>query len=79
LWHAENALRVPIGALFRGGDGGGRVFVRENGRARERAIRIGQLNDEFSEVLAGLRENEEVVVNPPNSLQDGARIRGRTP
>jgi HlyD family secretion protein len=78
LWHAENALRVPIGALFRGGDGGWRVFVRENGRARERAIRIGHLNDEFAQVLAGLRENEEVVVNPPNSLQDGARMRGRT-
>jgi HlyD family secretion protein len=78
LWRAENALRVPIGALFRGGDGGWRVFVRENGRARERAIRIGHLNDEFAEVLAGLRENEEVVVNPPNSLQDGARMRGRT-
>lgn len=77
LWSMEDALRVPIGALFRGGDGGWRVFVIENGRARERALEIGQMNDEFAEVTKGLEENERVVLNPGNALRDGARIAPR--
>jgi HlyD family secretion protein len=77
LWSAANALRVPIAALFRGPDGGWQVFVIEKGRARERAIRLGHLNDEFAEVLSGLSAGEEVVVNPANSLTDGTRIRER--
>jgi HlyD family secretion protein len=77
LWSSENALRVPIGALFRGGDGGWRVFVNDEGRARQRTVRLGHLNDEFAEVLDGLAQGDEVVVNPANSLQDGAKIRAR--
>jgi HlyD family secretion protein len=74
LWSATNVLRVPIGALFRGGDGAWRVFVVEDGRARERRLRIGHLNDEYGEVLGGLAEGETVVLNPANSLKNGARI-----
>ncbi len=77
LWSKQDALRVPIGALFRGGDGGWRVFVIEDGRARERALEIGHMNDEFAEVTKGLEENERVVLNPGNALRDGARIAPR--
>lgn len=77
LWSADRVLRAPIGALFRGTDGGWRVFVNENGRARQRAVKIGHLNDEFAEVLDGLAEGNEVIVNPSNSLEDGARVKPR--
>ncbi|HSG35109.1 MAG TPA: efflux RND transporter periplasmic adaptor subunit [Sphingomonadaceae bacterium] len=77
LWSSETALRLPIGALYRGSDGGWRVFVVESGRARERAVTIGHLNDEFAEVLKGLSEGEEVVLNPGNSLRDGTAINPR--
>lgn len=77
LWSSDNALRVPIGALFRGGDGGWRVFVAEGGRARERAVTIGHINDEFAEAIKGLSTGEAVVLNPGNALKDGARIRSR--
>lgn len=77
LWEAGDALRVPIGALFRGGDGGWRVLVVTAGRARERALKIGRLNDEFGQVLAGLAAGDEVIVNPGNALRDGARVRAR--
>jgi len=76
-WSKPDALRVPIGALFRGGDGGWRVFAVKGGRADERAITLGQMNDEFGEVIEGLAEGEEVVLNPGNSLSDGARIKAR--
>jgi HlyD family secretion protein len=77
LWEAGDALRVPIGALFRGGDGGWRVLVVTAGRARERALKIGRLNDEFGQVLAGLAAGDKVIVNPGNALRDGARVRAR--
>lgn len=70
-WSRPDALRVPIGALFRGPDGGWRVFVIAGGRAEERRIEIGHINDLFGEVRNGLREGEIVAINPPGSLEDG--------
>ncbi|HYD47401.1 MAG TPA: efflux RND transporter periplasmic adaptor subunit [Terriglobales bacterium] len=77
LWSTNDGLRVPIGALFRGGDGTWRVFVAEGGRARQRKLTVGQINDEYGEVLSGLSEGDVVVLNPSNSLKDGARISAR--
>jgi HlyD family secretion protein len=77
LWSKNDALRVPIGALFRGGDGAWRVFVAQGGRARERKLTVGHINDEFGEVLAGLSNGDWVILNPNNSLKDGARIAAR--
>lgn len=77
LWSAEDALRVPIGSLFRGGEGGWRVFVADGGRARIREVSIGNINDEFAEVRAGLEAGDTVVVNPPNTLRERARVRPR--
>lgn len=77
LWSRPDALRVPIGALFRGTDGGWRAFVAESGRARERTLRIGNINDEFGEVLDGLSGSDVVVLNPGNALSEGKRIKPR--
>src|SRR5690606_32150261 len=77
LWSSRNALRVPIGALFRGGDGGWRVFALAEGRARERAVELGHITDEHAEVLGGLAEGDTVIVNPSTALRDGARVRPR--
>ena len=79
LWRSEDALRVPIGALFRGQDGNWRVFVNDGGRARERPIELGQINDEFAEVKSGLAEGDAVIVNPGNQLREGDRIESRDP
>lgn len=73
-----DALRVPIGALLRGVAGEWRVYVVANGRALARTVRIGQINDEWGEVLSGLRAGDVVVLNPPPSLKDNARVTSRT-
>jgi HlyD family secretion protein len=77
LWSFDSALRVPISALFRGSDGGWRVFVVADGRARERAVKLGHMTDEFAEVMQGLSEGEEVIVSPSSALQDGTSIQAR--
>lgn len=77
LWRKADALRVPIGALFRGADGSWRVFVIESGRARERAVKIDHINDEFGEVVEGLSEGQNVILNPGNALAEGNRVKPR--
>ena len=77
LWRTPKVPRVPIGALFRGGDGRWRVFMLVNGRARERAIQLGHINDEFAEVLVGLSTGDTVIANPSSTLRDGVKVRAR--
>ncbi len=77
LWSKNDALRVPIGALFRGADGKWRVFVIEHGRAAERAVTLGHLNDEYGEVLDGLAQGDRVILNPGGALADGVRVEAR--
>jgi len=77
LWNKSDALRVPIGALFRGTDGSWHVFVLRGGRSVEQQVGLGHLNDEFGEVLSGLSENDLVIINPSASLRDGLRVKER--
>lgn len=77
LWRSKDALRVPIGALFRGGEGGWQVFVANSGRAELRTVKIGHVNDEYAQVLDGLAKDDAVVLNPGNELRDGVRIAAR--
>jgi HlyD family secretion protein len=77
LWHSKDALRVPIGALFRGDEGGWQVFVAKGGSTELRTVKIGHINDEFAEVLDGLAQDDAVVLNPGNALQGGMRIAPR--
>ncbi len=77
LWRGKDVLRVPIGALFRSGEGGWQVFVANGGSAELRDVKVGHINDEFGEVLGGLEAGDEVVLNPGNTLTDGTRIAPR--
>ncbi len=77
LWSDGDALRVPIGALFRGPEGEWQVFVIEGNRAQVRSIELGQINDEFGQVLDGLSEEESVILNPGSSISDGTRVEPR--
>lgn len=77
LWETRDALRVPIAALFRGQGGGWQVFAMEGGRARRSDVRIGRINEEYGEVLGGLQEGQDVVLNPGGLIADGVRIRAR--
>ncbi|MFA7585825.1 MAG: HlyD family efflux transporter periplasmic adaptor subunit, partial [Novosphingobium sp.] len=77
LWRSQDALRVPIGALFRGTGGDWQVFVMDTNHTRARTVKLGHINDSFGEVLGGLREGETVIVNPSAALSDGTRVTGR--
>ncbi|KQC11523.1 MAG: hypothetical protein APR62_01535 [Smithella sp. SDB] len=76
IWEGKDILQVPASALFRWGNKWA-VFVEEKGKARRRVVEVGQRNGLTAEVLSGLKEKEEVVAYPEDTISDGTRIRGR--
>ena len=62
----RDALTIPAHALR----GDGRVFVEEDGRARERIITTGLSVSDAVQVLSGLEEGERVIVGGKN-LKEG--------
>ncbi len=76
IWQSENALQVPISAMFRSGAGWA-VFVVRDGRALLTSVRIGHANSETAEVLAGLKNGERVIIHPSDRVQNGVRVIAR--
>ena len=76
VWRQADVLKVPVGALFRHGDGWA-VFEVDHGRARSRTVSIGERNDKEAQILRGLHAEQSVVLHPPDTLADGARIAER--
>jgi HlyD family secretion protein len=76
IWSAEDALMLPVSALFRKG-GDWAVFAVEDGRARTTRVEIGHRNDRVAEVLAGLTAGTQVVTHPSDRISDGTRVAQR--
>jgi HlyD family secretion protein len=73
----EDAVKVPVGALFRAGEGGWAVFVAEGGRAMRRPVKVAMRNSLEAAVEQGVKPGDRVIVYPPDSLRDGSRIEVR--
>ncbi len=69
----EDAVKAPVGALFRDGAGWA-VFVAEGERAARRAVTVAHRNGLEAMVEAGLKPGERVIVYPSVALRDGALI-----
>ena len=73
IWEDEDVRRVPVAALFRVGDQWA-VYVVQNGRAHRTIVDIGERTATEAEVRNGLRAGQQVVLNPPDTLTDNARV-----
>jgi HlyD family secretion protein len=71
-----DALRVPVGTLFRR-NGQWTVMRVENGRTATRAVVTGLVGARYAEVTSGLAEKDEIVLYPGNDLAEGARVVAR--
>jgi HlyD family secretion protein len=69
----EDALKVPVGAIFREGEGWA-VFVVQGDAAAKRAIRVARRNGLEAMVEEGLKPGERVVVYPSDALRDGSPV-----
>jgi HlyD family secretion protein len=71
-----DAMRVPVSALFRHGDGWAAFAVAE-GRAHLRPVELGPRNGQVAVVVRGLAENERVIAYPGDAIADGVRVEVR--
>lgn len=65
-----DALLIPALAVSDGG-----VFIVEQGKARWRKVAVGIAGRSAVQVLDGLKQGDNVIVDPPAGLVDGARVR----
>ncbi len=72
----RQALVVPASSAVRRGQLTFVYTVDADGRARLQPISPGAEADDRIEILAGIREGDRVVVNPPAQLSDGVRVAG---
>jgi HlyD family secretion protein len=73
LWQETDVLKVPVGALFRQGDGWA-VFVVEDEHVRRQAVQLGQRNENEGQIVSGLEADATIVLHPPDTLTDGTRV-----
>jgi HlyD family secretion protein len=71
-------LRVPVSAVFPLPGEGMAVFAVSDGRARLVPVELGGRNGAQAWVRSGLRAGAEVIIYPPASLVDGARVDKRS-
>jgi HlyD family secretion protein len=69
----EKAVKVPVGALFREGEGWA-VFAVRGDVAEKRAVKVPRRNGVEAMVEDGLKAGERVVVYPSDALRDGTSI-----
>ena len=63
-------IRIPGSAVRNGA-----VFLYVNGKVVARAVQTRRTRSEEVEVVSGLSGGEDLVVNPPEGLVDGAEVR----
>lgn len=70
---SENALNVPVSAVFRE-DGGWMVFAVVGDRIERRSVELGERSSEAVEITAGLSEGEQVIRYPGAGMEDGVLV-----
>lgn len=73
VWHGDDVLAAPAGALFREGNTW-KTFIHQNGRAKLAAIEAGRSDGRLTQVLSGLNEGDKVLLHPPDTVTDGTRV-----
>lgn len=72
----DNALLVPLSALFRSGKQWA-VFKVVNGVARMTVVELGERNLDQAAVLSGLNQRDVVIIYPNDRIVEGIRITER--
>lgn len=73
VWHGDDVLIVPAGALFREGNAW-KTYLFKDGQARLTAIEAGHSDGRFTEILSGLAAGDEVLLHPPDTVKDGSAV-----
>ena len=78
VWHADEVLVVPAGALFREGNQW-KTFIYQNNKARLTSVQTGHSDGHLTEVRGGLQPGTKVLLHPPDTVKDGTAVKERAP
>lgn len=70
LGKADDAVSVPIAAVFADDDGEKYVYVRQGNRNERRSVTLGVTNFSFAEIKSGLKPGEEILLVEPKNLPE---------
>jgi len=70
-----NKVTIPVNAMLFRQEGTRVAVVDQNGIVHLRPISIGRDYGATLEVLGGVEANEQVIVNPSDSLEEGQKVR----
>jgi HlyD family secretion protein len=73
----SGTITIPRSALFRGQDGNWQAFVVREGKAHRVDVEVGLMNDFRAEILKGIEAEEQVIIAPESSLEDGQKVEPR--
>jgi HlyD family secretion protein len=73
VWHSDDTLLVPAGALFREGSEW-KTFIYDSGKARSVLVKAGRTDGKLTQVLGGLKKGDEVLMHPPDTVRDGTSV-----
>ncbi len=74
LGNAPKLLTVPPNTLIFGQDGPKVAVVGQDQRIAFRPVKLGRDSGKEVEVLSGIGANEKIVLNPPDSLEEGMAV-----
>ncbi len=73
VWDSEDAVKVPLSALFRSAQDWA-VFQVQDGTAKVTPVKIGQRNTREAEILEGLDPSARVILHPSDRVEDGTSV-----
>lgn len=76
IWHSDAVLLAPAGALFREGNAW-KTYLFKDGRAVLTTITAGRSDGRFTEILDGLKTDDEILLHPPDTIRDGVPVKKR--
>jgi HlyD family secretion protein len=76
IGEARDAVRAPLGALFRRGEGWA-VYKVVDGRAVATQVNAAEADSRYRTIASGLAEGDEVIVFPSSEISDGTRVKPR--
>ncbi|MDZ4163821.1 MAG: hypothetical protein U1C55_01725 [Smithellaceae bacterium] len=53
------------------------MYVYDHGKARQRRVEVGHRNSLKAEIIAGLKEKDQVIAHPEDAIREGTEIRPR--
>jgi RND family efflux transporter MFP subunit len=68
-------LTVPVNAMLFRTEGARVAVVGPDGKVQLRPLNIGRDYGTTLEVLGGLEASEQIIINPPDSLEDGQQVK----